>query len=345
MLAYLIYERTEGEKNKGFIEMFQKEGAQYGISFLFVAKEEYQGKKLPELVLNRTRDYRVSLWYEERGIPVLHGSKLVELGNDKWKTFLHLKEYFKKQKSVFSFGKEEQKGRFSCEDRKILPDTLYFPKLGAGEFYQRVVKEGWHKGENLVLKTVDGHGGNEVFLIPAADLERDAFLGEQTFLGEPHFLGEIAFFGEVEAFKESGFWKERFEGLSGKRCIIQEQIKSRSQDVRVYVVGNEIYHAVLRTGVKDFRSNFSLGGSVREYVLSEEEKNLVFTLLKAWKGLTLGLVGLDFIVAEDGGFIFNELEEMAGCRMLYACTERDIVKDYVRWLAAQRTQVTIHANV
>lgn len=31
--------------------------------------------------------------------------------------------------------------------------------------------------------------------------------------------------------------------------------------------------------------------------------------------------------------VFNELEEMVGCRMLYACSDHDIVSDYVGWLA------------
>ena len=46
----------------------------------------------------------------------------------------------------------------------------------------------------------------------------------------------------------------------------------------------------------------------------------------------LGLAGLDFIIADDGRLVFNELEEMAGCRMIYQNTGRDIVRDYVMWL-------------
>lgn len=34
-----------------------------------------------------------------------------------------------------------------------------------------------------------------------------------------------------------------------------------------------------------------------------------------------------------GCMVFNELEEMVGCRMLYACSDHDIVSDYVGWLA------------
>ena len=47
------------------------------------------------------------------------------------------------------------------------------------------------------------------------------------------------------------------------------------------------------------------------------------------------MAGLDFIIREDGRLVFNELEEMVGCRMLYANTGKDIVKDYVKWLAGE----------
>lgn len=320
MLAYMIYERDEGEKNRGFIEMFQKEGVQYGISFLFIPKEEYQEKEMPDLVFNRTRDKEVSLWYEKRHIPVLHGSRLVEIGNDKWKTISYLKNFFEIQEN---FSSDEKK---MCVEKKVLPDTLYFPKFEEEGFYNRVLETGWHRGENLVLKTVEGHGGNEVFLI-SSDIWRENRIEETLF-----FRGKQSEAGGSNINKNGGNKYRAFEKLSGKRCILQEQIKSTAKDVRVYIVGNEIYHGVLRQGTHDFRSNFSLGGSVKEYFFSEEEKYLIRKVLRAFSRFTLGLAGLDFIVTEDGSLVFNELEEMAGCRMLYACTERDIVKDYVRWI-------------
>ena len=40
-----------------------------------------------------------------------------------------------------------------------------------------------------------------------------------------------------------------------------------------------------------------------------------------------------FLLEKNGCMVFNELEEMVGCRMLYACSDHDIVSDYVGWLA------------
>ena len=288
MLAYMIYEKEEGEKNKRFIELFQREGVRFGISFLFLPKESYQEKELPDLVLNRTRDREVSLWYENRNVPVLHGSALVEIGNDKWKTYCHLREYFRKKKISFS-----------------LPDTVCFPEFTVEGLSQKIAKADWHRGENLVLKTVDGHGGREVFLFTAEELMRGSFTDDR---------------------------KKVFQLLTGRKCVLQEQVDSQAMDVRVYVVGNEIYHGVLRQGKGDFRSNFSLGGSVREYFFSEEEEAVIRNCLEAFSDLTLGMVGLDFIVARDGMLVFNEMEEMVGSRMLYSCSKKDIVKDYVAWI-------------
>ena len=46
------------------------------------------------------------------------------------------------------------------------------------------------------------------------------------------------------------------------------------------------------------------------------------------------MAGMDFIVDSAGNLVFNEVEEMVGCRMLYQYTDLDIVKDYIDWLDA-----------
>ena len=56
------------------------------------------------------------------------------------------------------------------------------------------------------------------------------------------------------------------------------------------------------------------------------------SIVKAFSKRTLGMAGIDFLIDEQERWIFNELEEMVGCRMLYQTTSKDIVKDYVRWI-------------
>ena len=84
--GYLIYEAWEAKKNERFIQMFQKAGELENIAFSFVAKEEYSKMPLPDFVLNRTRDTKVSQWYEHKNIVVFHDSLITEIGNHKAKT-------------------------------------------------------------------------------------------------------------------------------------------------------------------------------------------------------------------------------------------------------------------
>ena len=93
--AYLIYQKDEAEKNKGFIELFRQAGKREKIDFSYVPVTEYQKaseEKLPDLVLNRTRDPEVSRWYEERGVPVHHDSRLVALANHKYQMIRYFEE-------------------------------------------------------------------------------------------------------------------------------------------------------------------------------------------------------------------------------------------------------------
>ena len=123
--------------------------------------------------------------------------------------------------------------------------------------------------------------------------------------------------------------------LKGQDCLLQERIQSRSQDLRIYILGGEIYQGILRTGKGDFRSNFSRGGQVEAYELNDKQKQWIQAFIDAFPREWLGMIGMDFILTEDGRLVFNEVEEMVGCRMLYQCTSRDIVKDYICWLKKQ----------
>ena len=62
-------------------------------------------------------------------------------------------------------------------------------------------------------------------------------------------------------------------------------------------------------------------------------KELVRQYIMALGGSALAFVGVDFLLEKNGCMVFNELEEMVGCRMLYACSDHDIVSDYIGWLA------------
>ena len=144
-----------------------------------------------------------------------------------------------------------------------------------------------------VLKSCSGHGGNQVFMINNCRDEAEAV-----------------------------------ERLGGKPFIRQECCSDLGKDVRVYIVGNRIVASVIRISKTDFRSNFSLGGEVRPYELSENERQMVNCILKK---LPLDYGGIDFIFHHNKA-VFNEIEDAVGARMLYATTDIDIVSLVAKYI-------------
>ena len=149
-----------------------------------------------------------------------------------------------------------------------------------------------------VIKAVDGHGGSQVFLVENC----------------------IAY--KVRA-------KELTEGIGSSDVVIQPLVGTIFQDLRVYVIGKEIIAAVLRTSKEGFRANYSLGGDVQLYNLNEDEKRLVRTIINEFE---FGLVGIDFLIDDNGELIFNEIEDVVGSRMLYKCSDINIVELYLKFI-------------
>ncbi len=104
-------------------------------------------------------------------------------------------------------------------------------------------------------------------------------------------------------------------------------------DMRVYVLGGEIYHAILRTSDTDFRSNFSLGGHSCAVQPDAEIAALVQAVLTV---LPLDFAGVDILRSPDGGYVLGEIEDAAGCRMLYEQTDANPAADFLRHIAAER---------
>ncbi|MBQ9594137.1 MAG: ATP-grasp domain-containing protein [Lachnospiraceae bacterium] len=143
-----------------------------------------------------------------------------------------------------------------------------------------------------VIKTVAGHGGAEVFLL-------DEFPSEDI----------------LARFRANDSVLQPFTG--------------RGEDLRVYVIGDRIIAAVLRHSNEGFRANYSLGGSVSLYELNTDETALVQRIIDLFD---FGLVGIDFIVGNDGELIFNEIEDVVGSRMLYAVSDISVVPLYLDYI-------------
>ncbi len=154
-----------------------------------------------------------------------------------------------------------------------------------------------------VIKAVAGHGGSQVFLfdpIASTSVEREEIL----------------------------------KGVGHSDAIIQPFTGTGRQDLRVYVIGRKIIAAILRTAREGFKSNYSLGGKVERYELSEEE---VLTVKKIISIFDFGLAGIDFLIGDKGELIFNEIEDVVGARMLYECTDINLAGLYLSYIASKLT--------
>lgn len=328
--CYMIYTEAEGQRNRTFIEMFRQAGESQSLLFSFVPVSQYQKMPLPDLVLNRSRDSQVSRWYEDRQIRVYHDSDIVEIGNDKYKTLERLQERLPEKgfllkkigedqtlvgAAAIETGREDADGGIgdtkedgNDAERDLVsawcPHSFLLTAEMESDFHclRQQIEQNLDTEDVVVLKTVDGHGGSEVIRLPA------------------------------DPFRDALSWRQILESFQGRRLLCQEWVDCDSRDLRVYILWGEIYAAVLRQGQHDFRSNYSRGGSIRQYDLSEQERLYIEPFIQALGGKRLAMAGIDFLLRRDGRLIFNELEEMVGCRMLYQCTERDIVQDYVKGL-------------
>lgn len=306
-IAYIIYYDEEANKNSGFIEMLKSECRKYDIALEYISFEkvnlmsessfENKFKKI-FFVINRTREYKLSLRFEKINVKVFHSSKITELGNNKYKTYCYLKEYFERNKN-------EPQGEWIAHTVLVKADDL-----------NNVLND--YIGKDYVIKSVDGHGGSQVFSL------------------------------NDDGTKHGSYRKNRdnaknniYKALQGHDCVLQKRIDSDSNDIRVYIVFGKIYAAVLRHGNDGFKSNFSLGGSVEEYFPDEEQKKFIEKFIRAFGAGQLSMAGIDFILTRNGNLIFNEIEEMVGSRMLYNCSKHDIVREYVEQIAKLQERGTV----
>ena len=96
----------------------------------------------------------------------------------------------------------------------------------------------------------------------------------------------------------------------------------------MWLIGGEIICSILRESKTDFRSNFCLGGSATPYTLSKEETALV---MKIQSLIKYDYIGIDFVF-DKGRAVFNEIEDSVGARMVYTCTNTDILSLYCDYI-------------
>ena len=220
----------------------------------------------PDFALVRTIAPHLNHYLEEIGVKTFNNYLTSKVANDKMKT-----HFYATMMNVTTMGTHSLNGN------ELRIPTEY-PK---------------------VIKSVDGHGGSEVFLVKSAEE-----------------------------------CKEILSLHPQKHFIAQELASEPGIDMRVYVLGGKVLAAVKRTSKTDFRSNFSLGGSAELVQLPTEVLLTVKTVVKA---LEADFVGIDFI-RHNGKWVLNEIEDVVGTRMLYSLTDIDAADLYIQYVITKMNE-------
>ncbi|HQC55120.1 MAG TPA: ATP-grasp domain-containing protein [Clostridia bacterium] len=264
MIGWLIYDNEGAKRNEWFINHILTLSKKHNLQIDFKIIESAHSipnVNFPDFAIIRTINPSLTAALEARGIRCFNNTKTSFIANDKYKTYLFCK----------SLGVHVMPTEKIVND---MPPSFTPP---------------------YVLKSVEGHGGSEVFLVN----------NNQDF---------------------SSINKK----LEGKPSIAQPLCSIPGMDMRVYVLGGEVILSALRRSEKDFRSNFSLGGTASIVECTPYQKEVINKLYKA---LNFDFVGIDFILHDDGEWILNEIEDVVGSRMIYNCTNIDIVDKWLGYIS------------
>lgn len=274
--GWLIYNKEDYQKNKVYAQMLIEYGKESGLEIELVLREnlvlgvdgaelviKQQGQRMevPYFAINRSRDAQLARQLEYMRCKVFNSSKVSTIANDKGETHQYVNRL----------------GIASVP-------TLFYNKT-----YMKL--EECIKAYPVVIKSVAGHGGEEVY--KANNLE--------------------------EA-------QRALRQIKADTLLIQQVCSRVGVDIRVFVIGNQIVGAIKRSSQEDFRSNYCLGGQASPYELTKKEQDKVYTILAH---LDCDFVGIDFMLDAEGEFVFNEIEDAVGSRTLYQYTKVDSASLYI----------------
>lgn len=225
----IVYSKDDTNKNAWFISKCQEECQKEHISLIYKEENEvleYINNHHVDFIINRSRNSQLVKISEKRGIRCFNRSLVSQIANDKYATYLFLK---KQQFPVLKTSLD-------------IKDFNQYP---------------------LVMKSLNGHGGNEVYLINS---ESDI---------------------------------DKITSKTSKKFLYQEYLPNEG-DLRVYVLNQQVIGAVKRSNQKDFRSNYSLGGEV---VFINPKQEIINAALKISRLLNADYIGIDFLITENAFFV------------------------------------------
>lgn len=304
----MVYDREGCERNAGYVAMYEKHCRPYGVVVETVldidVKRRVAAGECPICAFVRTIRPELNLFFEQQGIPVFNSSLVSRICNHKGKTLERLKNLVFCVPSITISGEQlpDVLGFDFGQTRSYFKERFEYSAFGERE---RAAVE---RAEDFVLKTVDGHGGSGVFSL---NTDRESIWS---------------------------LYKDSSRPASSE-FVLQPMIRSGREyrDMRVYVIGDRIVAAVMRSCSEDFRANFSRGGKARRVALKPEQRDIVACITEQFE---FGMAGIDFLFDRDDRLVLNEIEDVVGARMLYACApEIDIVGEYVAYVMERKLKI------
>ena len=150
MQCLIIYNEEDAEYNEWFINHIIECLEKYGIDAELMIREKiffdgligeikYNGeaKPLPDAIVNRTRDFTVSMFFEQAGVKVFNSTFVTMIGNDKYMAVDFVKN-----------------------TGAPVPESFLLKK---GTRFEQVIDK------EMVVKSLHGHGGSEVYAVSSND--------------------------------------------------------------------------------------------------------------------------------------------------------------------------------
>lgn len=308
MDIWMVYDEEGRKRNEKYVSLYREHCHKYRLNVRVVmdteAVQQVRAGERPLCVFVRTIQPQINRFFEDNGIPVFNSYEVSRICNHKGRTLKYLKEDLLCVPSI-TLGQPTLPRMVSLDLEKIRHFFVHmFPYSSFGEQERTMIAQ----ADDFVLKTVDGHGGREVYSLCQ----------------------------EKRRIRES-FIETSKSGVCRSEYVLQPMIcsgKSSYRDMRVYVVGTRIVAAVMRSSTDDFRANFSRGGEAKLIELTPSQKRTTCRVIEQFE---FGMAGIDFIFTDDGQMVLNEIEDVAGARMLYECApETDIVGEYLKYVLEQK---------
>lgn len=308
MDIWMVYDEEGRKRNEKYVSLYREHCHKYRLNVRVVMDTEVvqqvRAGERPLCVFVRTIQPQINRFFEDNGIPVFNSYEVSRICNHKGRTLKYLKEDVLCVPSI-TLGQPTLPRMVSLDLEKI---RHYFAHTFACSSFGEQERTMIAQADDFVLKTVDGHGGREVYSLCQ----------------------------EKRRIRES-FIETSKSGVCRSEYVLQPMIcsgKSSYRDMRVYVVGTRIVAAVMRSSTDDFRANFSRGGEAKLIELTPSQKRTACRVIERFE---FGMAGIDFLFTDDGQMVLNEIEDVAGARMLYECApDIDIVGEYLKYVLEQK---------